>query len=288
MNTERKLRALIAAFPSMLGLAVRTALLSRAERARGFAASSRSVGETGLATRSNVGSVGSTSAGRWREPAGVPPLRSRKKRLTMRSSRLWKVTTASGRRASARARPPRGPARARRARHSNGCGSPGRCGSRDRLFWPGRKPAARRTIAASSAVRSTGRAATMARAIAAGPRLLAIVLEDAGDLGLVGLVEEFGGGQPRLAHAHVERTVGLEGEAAVRPIELHRRDADIEGDGVDVPDATFSQTRSIWLKRSLISVRRGSGTSDRPSSIASGSRSKAITRPAPAASMARV
>jgi hypothetical protein len=34
------------------------------------------------------------------------------------------------------------------------------------LFWPGRKPAARRTIAASSAVRSTGRAAMIARAIA--------------------------------------------------------------------------------------------------------------------------
>ena len=46
------------------GAEVRTALLRRADRARGFAASSRSVGDTGLATRSNVGSVGSTSAGR--------------------------------------------------------------------------------------------------------------------------------------------------------------------------------------------------------------------------------
>ena len=52
-------------------------------------------GEPGLAIRSNVGSRGSVSAGRWREPAGVPPLRSRKKRFTIRSSRLWKVTTAS-------------------------------------------------------------------------------------------------------------------------------------------------------------------------------------------------
>ena len=68
---------------------------SRAERARGFAVSSRSDGETGLATRSKVGSFGSETAGRWREPAGVPPLRSRMKRFTIRSSRLWKVTTAS-------------------------------------------------------------------------------------------------------------------------------------------------------------------------------------------------
>ena len=36
-----------------------------------------------------------TATGRWRDPAGVAPLRSWRKRLTMRSSRLWKVTTAS-------------------------------------------------------------------------------------------------------------------------------------------------------------------------------------------------
>jgi hypothetical protein len=43
---------------------VRVALLSRAERDRGLPASSRSVGETGLATFSNVGSFGSASTGR--------------------------------------------------------------------------------------------------------------------------------------------------------------------------------------------------------------------------------
>jgi len=39
-----------------------------------LAASSCSDGPTGLATRSNVGSFGSTIAGRCREPAGVLPL----------------------------------------------------------------------------------------------------------------------------------------------------------------------------------------------------------------------
>src|SRR3954462_3085357 len=100
------------------------------------------------------------------------------------------------------------------------------------LFWPGRKPAARRTMAASSAVRSTGRAATMARAIARargspphsprapgvpapGARLLPIVAQDPGDLGLVGRIEEFGGGHARLAHPHIERAVGLERKATL-------------------------------------------------------------------------
>jgi len=75
----------------------------------------------------------------------------------------------------------------------------------------------------------------------AGPRFLAIILEDPRDLGLAGLVEELGGGQAGLAHAHVERTVGLEGKAAVRPIQLHRRHADIERDAIDQADAAFRQ-----------------------------------------------
>src|SRR3954454_4908873 len=148
------------------GTEVRTALRRRAERARGLAASSCSAGDTGLATRSNVGWFGSTNAGRWRDPAGVPPLRSRKKRFTIRSSRLWKVTTAK--------RPPGHSERSAAANPSSSSSSSAlrwiRTAWKVRVagsaFWPGRKPAARRTMAASSAVRSTGRAATMARAIA--------------------------------------------------------------------------------------------------------------------------
>src|SRR3546814_19344143 len=49
---------------------------------------------------------------------------------------------------------------------------------------------------------------------AAGLRLLAIMVEDVGDFGFVGRVEELGGGLPFLAHTHVERPGRLEREAA--------------------------------------------------------------------------
>ena len=75
---------------------VRRATRSVAERARGLALISASPARTGLATARSWGPgrfpLGS---GRWREPAGTSPLRSRRKRFTSRSSRLWKVTTAS-------------------------------------------------------------------------------------------------------------------------------------------------------------------------------------------------
>ena len=62
------------------------------------------------------------------------------------------------------------------------------------------------------------------------------------------------------------------------------RDPDaIEAGRSLVPNAnlTLIEERSIWLNRSSIRVRLAFGTSDLPASIASGSRSKAITRPAP-------
>ena len=71
---------------SHAGASVRTAVRNRAERARGFLASSRSEGATGLATFSNVGAGPRAICGRWRDPAGRLPLRSLRKRLTMRSS----------------------------------------------------------------------------------------------------------------------------------------------------------------------------------------------------------
>jgi hypothetical protein len=43
-----------------------------------------------------------------------------------------------------------------------------------------------------------------------GARLLPIVAQDPGNVGLVGRIQELGGGHARLRHAHVERTVGLE------------------------------------------------------------------------------
>nr|RAV91232.1 hypothetical protein DBT45_09165 [Aerococcus tenax] len=53
------------------------------------------------------------------------------------------------------------------------------------------------------------------------PLLLAIDGDDAGKIGLVEGVDDIGGRKPLAAHAHVERTVLLEGEAAFRLIELH-------------------------------------------------------------------
>ena len=67
----------------------------------------------------------------------------------------------------------------------------------------------------------------------AGARFLAIVLEDAGDLGLVGGIEKLGGRLAGLAHPHVERAVVGKGKTALGAVELHRRHADVEGDSVD-------------------------------------------------------
>ena len=122
-----------------------------------------------------------------------------------------------------------------------------------------------------------------------GARLLPIVAQDPGDLGLLGRIQKFGGGQARSAHPHVERAVGLERKAALGAVELHRADADIERDGVDEADAALGQ-RPVHLREALLDQGAGAGPgrANVPPSIASGSRSKPITRPAPAASMARV
>ena len=46
-------------------------------------------------------------------------------------------------------------------------------------------------------------------------------------------VDHVGGGRPVGAHAHVERALAAEGEAALRRFDLHGGDADIEHDAVD-------------------------------------------------------
>ena len=48
------------------------------------------------------------------------------------------------------------------------------------------------------------------------------------------VVDEIGGRRAVLAHPHVERSVLLEGKAPLGPVELHRGDAEIEHDAVDV------------------------------------------------------
>src|SRR5206468_5280151 len=74
-----------------------------------------------------------------------------------------------------------------------------------------------------------------------GARLLPIVAQDPGDLGLVGRVQKLGGSKARTAHPHVERAVGLEGETAIGAVELHRAHPDIERNGVHEADAALGK-----------------------------------------------
>ena len=69
------------------------------------------------------------------------------------------------------------------------------------------------------------------------------MIEDVGDHGFVGAVENVGGGRPFGAHAHVERAVVLEGEATLGFVQLHGGDADVEHDAVDGRPAGFGSER---------------------------------------------
>ena len=84
--------------------------------------------------------------------------------------------------------------------------------------------------------------------------LLAEARNDGGEIALGGGGNQVGGARPALAHAHVERAVETEGEAALGFVELHRRDADIEHDTIDGVVAASRATASRWEKRSSISV----------------------------------
>ena len=88
----------------------------------------------------------------------------------------------------------------------------------------------------------------------------------------------------RLRHAHVERPVGAEGEAALGLVDLHRGDADVEHDAVGFGGG-FVEMRERAVHERQPSAACCSST--RPASIASGSRSIATTD-APAASSALV
>src|SRR5262249_53938279 len=78
------------------GASVRSAQRSLAERERGLASTSVSLGSIALRWRtSKVGGFPFGVPGRWREADGVWPERARKNSFTMRSSIEWKVTTTS-------------------------------------------------------------------------------------------------------------------------------------------------------------------------------------------------
>ena len=76
---------------------------------------------------------------------------------------------------------------------------------------------------------------------AAALAFLAVVVEHVGDVFLARGVEEVGRALAVLAHAHVERALGREGEAARRLVELHRGDADVHRHAVDAGDPGFGE-----------------------------------------------
>src|SRR5690606_4667089 len=80
---------------SLDGAAVRIAARKVALRARGLRSVSASDGRIAFDTRSNVAARPARASGKWRLARAVAPDASRRKRFTMRSSRLWKLTTAS-------------------------------------------------------------------------------------------------------------------------------------------------------------------------------------------------
>ena len=67
----------------------------------------------------------------------------------------------------------------------------------------------------------------------AGEALLAERRDDLREVALGGRIDQIGRARARAAHAHVERAVVAEREAALGLIELHRGDAEVEQDAVD-------------------------------------------------------
>ena len=109
-------------------------------------------------------------------------------------------------------------------------------------IWPGRACTTRSTMSASALVLSIG--ASLARrddgaGDRAGMPLLAKLEDDVGEIALGCPRHHIGGARPLAAHPHVERPVEPEREAALRLVELHRRDADIEHDAVDLLVSEF-------------------------------------------------
>ena len=204
-----------------------------------------------------VGVGGLGSPGSRREAAWPRPERRAKNCLTMRSSSEWKVTTAS--------RPPS-------AQHRLG----GEERARELAQFvvdgdaQGLKAARRRVRQFARFGRSDtldhlgelqGGAIRRRRPVGddgAGdaPRgaLFAIVIEDVGDGLLVLLGEDVGRGAALVLHAHVERRVVAQGEAARGFVELHGGDADVEHDAVEPGD---SEPARDDVELAETSLRRG-------------------------------
>src|SRR5262249_9816258 len=215
------------------GASVRSAARSLAERARGLAAIAVASGVTNRPVRTRKPAGGCLASGRWRDPP-LRRLRVARNVFTMRSSSEWKATATSrppGRStASAAARPA--------ASSASSSFTNRRSAWKVRVAgWiaPGRACTTWATMSASAAVvrmgapaRAHDRARDRARVA-----LLAERRDDDGKIALGSMRHDISCARRRAAHAHIERTVEAEREAASGFVELHRGDAEIEDDTVD-------------------------------------------------------
>ena len=80
--------------------------------------------------------------------------------------------------------------------------------------------------------------------------------EDVGDCRFVVLAQDVGGAAARRLHAHVERRVEAQREAARGFVDLHRGDADVERDAVERPEAGPARERVEIAEAASTSVRR--------------------------------
>ena len=182
---------------------------------------------------------------------------------------------------------------ARQAPRSRRCAAPGTCGSPD---GSRRAAHARRARRSSASARGGADRRLVARAHdgagdRAGMALLAERRDDGGEIALGGARHHVGGARPVAAHAHVERTVEAEGEAALGLVELHRGDAEIEHDAVDgVVAAGCARRRRDWRSgpRPASAGRRAPRPDRRRARSRCWSRSMPMTRQSAAARMARV
>ena len=92
----------------------------------------------------------------------------------------------------------------------------------------------------------------------AGSPLLAQMEEDVGELRLAPAVDDIGGRDPGFRHAHVERAVGLERESALRLVELHGGDADVEDDPVRAREPGFGGV-ALHVAEAALAKRQSAG-----------------------------
>ena len=87
--------------------------------------------------------------------------------------------------------------------------------------------------------------------------LLAVPEQHVGDLAFGGGVEEVGGAVTVLPHPHVERSIERKGKAALRLIKLHRGDADVHYQPVDLRQTGFGQARNQFGKAARVQHQPG-------------------------------